>query len=116
MRNYRGKRVGNWEWVYGWYKEQYDGVYEKRRSFIFPINTPWISVEVIPETVGQSTGLKDKNKKDGYKGDIAIYPKNDTVGKFQIVWQDIDARFLLSSIDEPGKWLAMEALKLMEII
>ncbi len=51
-RKYRGLRVDNRKWVYGWYQE-FDG-----DSFI----NSNVLREVIPETVGQSTGLKDKKR------------------------------------------------------
>ena len=69
MREYRGKRVDNGEWVYGCllcspnFKETY----------IATINIAGglTSIEtVLPESVGQYIGLKDKEKDKIYKGDI----------------------------------------------
>lgn len=68
---FRGKRLDNGEWIYGSLLVSHFKDDKKERYFITQFSGNYtFEHEVDPNTVGQFTGLRDKNVRDIWEGDI----------------------------------------------
>lgn len=108
---FRGKRVDNGEWVYGQYIKACEHWHRfgKHEDWITRgaiqnggIINLWGRCAVIPETVGQFTGLCDKNGKKIFEGDIVESP-HGTQGVVE--WQNAECAFLVNIGDD---WQTMD--------
>lgn len=99
---FRGQRVDNGEWIEGalFEGEKFCIIGQEIKFSPYVKNEcKIVGFEVIPETVGQYTGLKDKNGVKIFEGDVLEYQyfrNNKIVG--QVVWGEYNQ----SKCDEYG--------------
>ncbi len=97
---FRGKRVDNGEWVYGYLlKGVRTYIVTKEQMSYAVVSTDYHAslgfTEINPETLGMFIGIKDRNDVEVYAGDkieavsiIGVVEYDNAVASFIVKWED----------------------------
>lgn len=93
---FRGKRLDNGEWVFGYFCEFANNRTGEQESYIQTVKQDGridLIHKVNPATIGQYTGLEDKDGKRIFEGDLCLCDRhiNDAFDKkvFEIIYDPV---------------------------
>ena len=97
---FRGKRTDNGEWIEGFYSAEEYNLNIRKIEYIprIQIIGKCVSLGVLPETVGQFTGLTDKNGKKIFEWDIVKRGDRIWIIEYDVKY----AQFVMKTFTERG--------------
>ena len=114
----RGKRTDNGEWVKGYYLCYPDPIGRPDHE-THSILAGYCSLVVDPSTVGECTGLTDRNGKLIFEGDIVRFTRYDALGWRRdrvgqvLHHQDTASFYVLATTGDGWGWTQIESIEVI---